>query len=95
MEFLNLNSVELLPNAKASAAFMVDSGKVFREDICTLLSVLCTLFCYPPGMSVRVSDPIEQKGLQAPASTPADDTSAGTKKPLWARPERSTIDEYL
>ena len=32
MEFLNFNSVELLPNAKASAAFMVDSGKVFRED---------------------------------------------------------------
>ena len=31
MEFLNFNSVELLPNAKASAAFMVDSGKVFRE----------------------------------------------------------------
>ncbi len=36
MEFLSFNSVELLPNAKASAAFMVDSGKVFREDICTL-----------------------------------------------------------
>ena len=32
MELLNFNSVELLPNAKASAAFMVDSGKVFRED---------------------------------------------------------------
>ena len=32
MEFLNFNSVELLPNAKASAAFTVDSGKVFRED---------------------------------------------------------------
>ena len=32
MEFLNFNCVELLPNAKASAAFMVDSGKVFRED---------------------------------------------------------------
>ena len=71
MEFLNFNSVELLPNAKASAAFMVDSGKVFREDICTLLSVLCTLFCYPPGMSVRVSDPIEYKGLQTPASRPS------------------------
>ena len=93
MEFLNFNSVELLPNAKASAAFMVDSGKVFREDICTLLSVLCTLFCYPPGIGVRVCDPIEQKGLQAPASTPADDTSAGTKKPLWARPEENSSNE--
>ena len=101
MEFLNFNSVELLPNAKASAAFMVDSGKVFREDTDiapvviseSLSSVSADI--YPPGMSVRVSDPIEQKGLQAPASTPADDTSAGTKKPLWARPERSTIDEYL
>ena len=48
MEFLNFNSVELLPNAKASAAFMVDSGKVFREDICTLYSVICWLrpSCY-------------------------------------------------
>ena len=43
--------------------------------------------CYPPGMSVRVSDPIEYKGLQTPASKPsgtdnrvqitADDTSCG------------------
>ena len=28
--------------------------------------------CYPLGMSVRVSDPGEQKGLQTPASTPSD-----------------------
>ena len=33
MEFLNLSSVELLPNAKASAAFTVDSSKVFFEHI--------------------------------------------------------------
>ena len=59
MEFLNFNSVELLPNAKASAAFMVDSGKVFREDICTLLSPPFWRIYYPPGMSVRVCDPIE------------------------------------
>lgn len=32
MEFLNFNSVELLPNAKASAAFSADSGSVFREQ---------------------------------------------------------------
>ncbi|MBR5822882.1 MAG: hypothetical protein IKY67_01915, partial [Paludibacteraceae bacterium] len=32
MEFLNLSSVELLPTAKASAAFTVDSGKVFKEQ---------------------------------------------------------------
>lgn len=32
MEFLNFNSVETLPNAKASVAFIADSGKVFRED---------------------------------------------------------------
>ncbi|MBQ8694205.1 MAG: hypothetical protein IJ513_01005 [Bacteroidaceae bacterium] len=57
MEFLNFNSVELLPNAKASAAFMVDSGKVFREDICTLLSVLCTLY------SVLLSAGYECQGL--------------------------------
>ena len=32
MEFFNFNSVELLPNAKASAAFSADSGSVFREQ---------------------------------------------------------------
>ncbi len=32
MEFLNLSSVELLPTAKASAAFTVDSSKVFKEQ---------------------------------------------------------------
>ena len=32
MEFLNFNRVELLPNAKASAAFSADSGSVFREQ---------------------------------------------------------------
>lgn len=32
MEFLNLSSVELLPNAKASAAFTVDGSKVFKEQ---------------------------------------------------------------
>ena len=32
MEFLNLSSVELLPYAKASAAFTVDSSKVFKEQ---------------------------------------------------------------
>ena len=32
MEFLNFNSVKLLPNAKASAAFSADSGSVFREQ---------------------------------------------------------------
>ena len=29
---LVLSSVEVLPGAKASVAFTVDSGKVFRED---------------------------------------------------------------
>lgn len=32
MEYINFNSVELLPNAKASAAFSADSGSVFREQ---------------------------------------------------------------
>ena len=32
MEFLNFNSVELLPNAKASAMLSVDSGSVFKEQ---------------------------------------------------------------
>ena len=29
---LTFNSVETIPNLKASAAFQVDSGKVFKED---------------------------------------------------------------
>ena len=29
---LNFNSVETIPNLNASAAFQVDSGKVFKED---------------------------------------------------------------
>lgn len=32
MEFLNFNSVEFLPNFKASVAFLADSGCVFREQ---------------------------------------------------------------
>ena len=31
MEFLNFSSVELLPNAKASAAFTVDSRERFSD----------------------------------------------------------------
>lgn len=33
MEYLYYNSVELLPNAKASAAFTADSSKVFKEQV--------------------------------------------------------------
>ena len=33
MEILNYNSVELMPGAKASAAFTVDSSKVFKEQV--------------------------------------------------------------
>ena len=48
MEFLNFNSVELLPNAKASAAFMVDSGKVFREDTDIVPVVISESLSYIP-----------------------------------------------
>ena len=37
MEFLNFNSVELLPNAKASAAFIVDSALLGVIDTHSLL----------------------------------------------------------
>ena len=30
---LNFSSVETVPNLNASAAFQVDSGKVFKEDV--------------------------------------------------------------
>ena len=33
MDELNFNSVETVPNLNASAAFQVDSGKVFKEDV--------------------------------------------------------------
>ena len=32
MDELNFNSVETIPNLNASAAFQVDSSKVFKED---------------------------------------------------------------
>ena len=32
MDYINFNSVETMPSAKASAAFVADSGKVFREQ---------------------------------------------------------------
>ena len=35
MEF-NFNSIEIIPNLKALAAFHVDSGKVFKEDVDTV-----------------------------------------------------------
>ena len=45
--------------------------------------------CYPPSMSVRVCDPMEQKGLQTPASTPSDleirwDESQRMTHPLYS-----------
>ena len=34
---LNFNSVETIPVLNASAAFKTDSGKVFKEDVLTLV----------------------------------------------------------
>ena len=37
---LNFNSVETIPNLNASAAFSVDSGKVFKEDV-DIVNTMC------------------------------------------------------
>ena len=72
MEFFNFSSVELLPNAKASAAFTVDSGKVFREDTNIAPVVIDKSLSYIPWgadnqMTVTADVPsavIEYQGLR-------------------------------
>lgn len=45
---LNFNSVETIPNLNASAAFQVDSGKVFKEDTDIVLVIVDDTFSYVP-----------------------------------------------
>jgi len=45
---LNFNSVETIPNLNASAAFQVDSGKVFKEDVDMVPTIIDKSLSYMP-----------------------------------------------
>ena len=45
---LNFNSVETVPNLNAKAAFQVDSGKVFKEDIDIVPTIIDDTLSYMP-----------------------------------------------
>ena len=49
---LNFNSVETIPVLNASAAFKVDSGKVFKEDVDIVSSIIEESLSYFPCGSV-------------------------------------------
>ncbi len=48
MDELNFNSVETVPNLNASAAFQVDSGKVFKEDVDIVPTIIDRTLSYMP-----------------------------------------------
>ena len=45
---LTFNSVETVPNLNASAAFKVDSGKVFKEDVDIVPTIIDDKLSYVP-----------------------------------------------
>ena len=45
---LTFNSVETIPNLNASAAFQVDSGKVFKEDVDMVPTIIDKSLSYMP-----------------------------------------------
>ena len=45
---LNFTSVETIPNLNASAAFQVDSGKVFKEDVDMVPTIIDKSLSYMP-----------------------------------------------
>ena len=45
---LNFSSVETIPNLNASAAFQVDSGKVFKEDVDMVPTIIDKSLSYMP-----------------------------------------------
>ena len=48
MDELNFNSVETVPSLNASAAFQVDSGKVFKEDVDMVPTIIDKSLSYMP-----------------------------------------------
>ncbi len=45
---LNFSSVETIPGLNASAAFLVDSGKVFKEDVDMVPTIIDKSLSYMP-----------------------------------------------
>ena len=45
---LNFSSVETIPSLNASAAFQVDSGKVFKEDVDMVPTIIDKSLSYMP-----------------------------------------------
>ncbi len=54
---LNFNSVETIPMLNASAAFKTDSGKVFKEDVDIVPTIIDKSLSYIPSTSSRVTRP--------------------------------------
>ena len=48
MDELNFNSVETIASLNASAAFQVDSGKVFKEDVDIVPTIVDDTLSYMP-----------------------------------------------
>ena len=48
MDFLNYNSVEMLPNLSARAAFQVNSSAVFKEDVDIVPVIIDDTLSYVP-----------------------------------------------
>ena len=72
---LNFNSVETIPNLNASAAFQVDSGKVLKEDVDIVLTIIDKTLSYIPWGSdnnmpyhiidlIESDDPLVRQSLQ-------------------------------
>ena len=72
---LNFNSVETIPNLNASAAFQVDSGKVFKEDVDIVPTIIDKSLSYIPWGSdnnmpyhilnlIDSDDPLVRQSLQ-------------------------------
>ena len=61
---LNFNSVETIANLNASAAFQVDSGKVFKDDV----DICSVIIDKTPGREVKIYHTGDNGGFQAYAA---------------------------
>ena len=51
---LNFSSVETIPNLNASTAFQVDSGKVFKEDVDMVPTIIYKSLSYMPWRDLAI-----------------------------------------
>ena len=64
---LNFNSVETIPMLNASAAFKTDSGKVFKEDVDIVPTIIDkSLSCIPFAFQLLLLLPIVQDVRHVP-----------------------------